>query len=78
MPGFNRKGPQGEGPMTGRSMGKCGNRQRNRINSSANTNVSTEEPENNWTMGLMVKNRGSRRQCQSNRDGFGGRKRRFQ
>lgn len=23
MPGFNRKGPRGEGPMTGRQMGKC-------------------------------------------------------
>jgi hypothetical protein len=23
MPGFNRKGPQGEGPMTGRRMGRC-------------------------------------------------------
>jgi len=23
MPGLNRKGPQGEGPMTGRRMGQC-------------------------------------------------------
>jgi hypothetical protein len=23
MPGFNRKGPQGEGLMTGRRMGRC-------------------------------------------------------
>ena len=23
MPGLNRKGPQGEGPMTGRRMGRC-------------------------------------------------------
>ena len=23
MPGLNRKGPQGEGPMTGRKMGRC-------------------------------------------------------
>lgn len=23
MPGFNQKGPMGEGPMTGRKMGKC-------------------------------------------------------
>jgi len=23
MPGFNRKGPNGEGPRTGRQMGKC-------------------------------------------------------
>lgn len=25
MPGFNQKGPNGEGPMTGRQMGKCTN-----------------------------------------------------
>ena len=23
MPGLNRKGPQGDGPMTGRKMGRC-------------------------------------------------------
>ena len=23
MPGFNQTGPRGEGPMTGRQMGKC-------------------------------------------------------
>ncbi|MBN2714987.1 MAG: DUF5320 domain-containing protein, partial [Deltaproteobacteria bacterium] len=23
MPGFNRRGPEGEGPRTGRNMGKC-------------------------------------------------------
>ena len=23
MPGFNRKGPEGDGPMTGRGLGKC-------------------------------------------------------
>jgi hypothetical protein len=25
MPGFNQKGPMGEGPMTGRRMGRCTN-----------------------------------------------------
>ncbi|HHT60790.1 MAG: DUF5320 domain-containing protein [Paludibacteraceae bacterium] len=25
MPGFNQKGPTGQGPMTGRKMGKCTN-----------------------------------------------------
>lgn len=33
MPGLNRKGPNGEGPMTGRKMGRCTNR--NRKNSSS-------------------------------------------
>ncbi len=23
MPGFNRKGPQGEGPMSGKRLGRC-------------------------------------------------------
>lgn len=26
MPGFNQRGPQGLGPMTGRGQGNCGNR----------------------------------------------------
>lgn len=26
MPGFNQRGPQGLGPMTGRGLGVCGNR----------------------------------------------------
>jgi len=25
MPGFNQKGPMGQGPMTGRRMGRCTN-----------------------------------------------------
>jgi hypothetical protein len=25
MPGFNQKGPLGQGPMTGRRMGRCAN-----------------------------------------------------
>lgn len=25
MPGFNQKGPMGQGPMTGRKMGRCTN-----------------------------------------------------
>ncbi len=25
MPGFNQKGPEGQGPMTGRRMGRCTN-----------------------------------------------------
>lgn len=24
MPGFNKKGPMGKGPMTGRALGRCG------------------------------------------------------
>ena len=27
MPGFNRRGPENQGPMTGRRMGNCGGNQ---------------------------------------------------
>lgn len=37
MPGFNQKGPEGQGPMTGRKMGKC-------TNFGANNPTSNEIP----------------------------------
>ena len=35
MPGFNRRGPVGQGPMTGRRMGRC-------TNYGSNLSVNTE------------------------------------
>lgn len=32
MPGFNQRGPMGEGPLTGRKMGRCTNFGAGRIN----------------------------------------------
>ncbi|GAB1403529.1 MAG: DUF5320 domain-containing protein [Lentimicrobiaceae bacterium] len=32
MPGFNQRGPEGQGPMTGRRMGRCTNFGRGRQN----------------------------------------------
>ncbi len=31
MPGFNQRGPVGEGPMTGRKQGKCANKGRSQM-----------------------------------------------
>ena len=39
MPGFNQKGPMGDGPMTGRRMGRC-------TNFGANETKQTENPSN--------------------------------
>lgn len=52
MPGFNRKGPQDEGPMTGRGLGRCANK--GEIPSSRNTG--TEEPKS--TLGGFGRRRG--------------------
>ncbi len=42
MPGLDRYGPMGQGPMTGRKMGKCTNYGANLKDSN-----NTEQPENN-------------------------------
>lgn len=55
MPGYNQTGPLGQGPMTGRKMGRCTNFGTNRKNVSIKT-------ENNSTENFMeipfVKGRG--------------------
>ncbi|BAX81458.1 DUF5320 domain-containing protein [Labilibaculum antarcticum] len=47
MPGFNQTGPMGQGPMTGRRMGRCANVETNPENqtteSKENTNDNTPE-----------------------------------
>lgn len=40
MPGFNQRGPMGEGPMTGRIMGKCTN-----YGAAKEGSVTVEEPQ---------------------------------
>ena len=42
MPGFNQRGPMGQGPMTGRRMGRC-------TNYGANLKNQTETPDDNQT-----------------------------
>lgn len=42
MPGFDRKGPLGDGPMTGRRLGRCTN-----FGSKQPTNTQPGSPETN-------------------------------
>jgi Family of unknown function (DUF5320) len=48
MPGFDQKGPEGKGPMTGRRMGRCTNYGRN-VNKteSASSNEQNVNPQEN-------------------------------
>jgi hypothetical protein len=58
MPGFNQNGPMGQGPMTGRRMGRCTNfgaNQKNTITTPEETPEETRDeeslPENNLGRG---------------------------
>ena len=42
MPGFDRMGPQGRGPMTGRGMGLCGSGNTTGASTQANTEGNTD------------------------------------
>lgn len=48
MPGFNQKGPMGQGPMTGRRLGRCTNFGANLKNQTFQTNENANDniPEN--------------------------------
>ncbi|GAB4289215.1 MAG: hypothetical protein Kow0068_14840 [Marinilabiliales bacterium] len=43
MPGFNQRGPLGQGPMTGRRLGRCTNFGANLNNQTAETKENTNE-----------------------------------
>jgi hypothetical protein len=43
MPGLNQKGPMGQGPMTGRRMGRCTNFGANQLKSETADKANTEE-----------------------------------
>jgi hypothetical protein len=45
MPGFDQKGPEGEGPMTGRRMGRCTGYGA-RVHKSSQTENPEDSPEN--------------------------------
>ena len=47
MPGFNQRGPEGQGPMTGRRMGRCTNYGANTKNQNVtpSDNVIEDQPE---------------------------------
>lgn len=75
MPGFNRKGPLGEGPMTGRKMGRCtnfGEKLKNQIIVSSNSfrnEVSNNENNLSETFGKDMRRRHRFGNCNGN--GFG-------
>ena len=54
MPGFNQKGPMGQGPMSGKKMGKCTNFGANAklVTSAVNTTQTETLPENNTGKGF--------------------------
>lgn len=54
MPGFNQEGPTGQGPMTGRKMGRCTNYGAGRRNQTTPENTTTEIPTNDFTPGQGV------------------------
>lgn len=71
MPGLNRTGPSGQGPMTGRRMGRCTNYSANlRTNESNTPDASETQPDifqgrgMGWGRGRGLRGRGM---------GFGGR-----
>lgn len=73
MPGFNQRGPMGQGPMTGRRMGRCANLDTNPKNqvTESNENANENVPEN-------VQGRGFGFGRGRGRQGFGmGRQNRF-
>jgi hypothetical protein len=53
MPGFNQRGPEGRGPMTGRRMGRCANYGANPKNQNVtpSDNKIEDQPENNPARG---------------------------
>ncbi len=48
MPGFNQTGPKGQGPMTGRRMGRCTNNDANlkKTEPASYDNQNENQPEN--------------------------------
>jgi len=48
MPGFDRSGPEGQGPMTGRKMGRCTNYGKGRKKQASSADEKPDEnlPEN--------------------------------
>ena len=60
MPGFNRKGPQDEGPMTGRGLGRCANKGEIPSSRGTGTEAPKSQPtqENDETLGGFGRRRG--------------------
>lgn len=62
MPGMNHKGPEGQGPMTGRKMGRCmGNTSIPEENNGAQTTHTPEPLRKRFSMGETGCGSGRRR-----------------
>ncbi len=69
MPGLNQKGPEGQGPMTGRRMGRCTNFGANLKNQNITPSAQIEDqPENFPGKGLGL---GRGRGCKGRGRGIG-------
>jgi hypothetical protein len=76
MPGFNQTGPMGQGPLTGRRMGRCTNYgTTGKYNdTTAPENQTEREPENFTGRGFgFGRGRGGRGRGMGFRNRFGGR-----
>lgn len=69
MPNLNKKGPMGEGPMTGRKMGRCTNYCAGRNNQTTQENENRENPINETA---QVQGQGLGRDRGMRRSGGGG------
>lgn len=81
MPGFNQTGPQGQGPMTGRRLGRCTNFGMNvkeneeRSNSQIDNDQIPQIPQRQFGAGMMNrfgKGRGPNCNRRGGRNRFGG------
>jgi len=75
MPGLNQTGPMGQGPKTGRRMGRCTNLGANQNPQPSTNNENPEEkiPENNLGRGLgLGRGRGGRGQGLGRQNRFRG------
>lgn len=78
MPGFNQTGPMGQGPMTGRKMGRCSNLGTNPQNQTAESkdNAIKNMPDNFQGRGFGFgrgRGRGGQGFGMGRRNRFGGR-----
>jgi hypothetical protein len=75
MSGFNRKGPNGEGPMTGRRVGRCTDLGARRVNRKFNSAENLSDNEMQHVFGRrMGRNQGAARRmgrCGNGQGRFG-------
>jgi len=77
MPGFNQTGPMGQGPMTGRKMGRCTNfgakqKEQNVPSPEIQGDVQPDQfPGRSWGRGFRIGRRGGKGRGMGQQDRFG-------